>query len=116
MIDINALAEALMPYGYSDITCTYPRAYLPKKTAERLMCVGIRMMFAYNDDDAKTMRRNLIGKYEGVWDLLTGPRFGLRLQDYPTFEIRGQLMYHCGSDQPTPAQVYAEATYDCWVS
>lgn len=116
MIDIRELGEALEPYGYSDVVCTWPSSLRYSRDVP-LLGVEVRMKFIDASDDAKVMRQNLLAKYEEVWGLLTGPRFDLILQNYPTFEIRGRLMYSLGRGRkPTPVEVYAEADYDCWVS
>lgn len=112
-LDMKALSDALAEYGYADVVCRWPTALRYTKNAEPWQ-VDIRIRFMDYSDDPKVMRQNLLAKYEAVWELLT-ERFGLRLQDHPTFEIRGRLMYHVGSQKPTPAQVYAEASYDCWI-
>ena len=114
-LDVNALYEALKPYGHSDVNMSYPYAPIRTGKPNLPLRVGVRLRLVDSESaDEKTMHARLLANYHIVRDLLTQD-FGLELESYPTFEIRGDLMRRYGME-PLATQVYAEATYDCWIN
>lgn len=110
---VPRILEAVKPYGYCDVTATSPIMFTGAATRPLGIEVNVKIMPSelpgYTD---RQRRLSLMARFEDLWTKLEA--LGLRLEDHPWFEIRGDFGWLLGEREPRTRYVYAEARFKFW--